>query len=65
MRIALDQEIGGFSAVLVRRLMRKTVGRSITARIACLCFTGWPYVELSGRNCKPPPTQGWEIFNRS
>jgi predicted nucleotidyltransferase len=32
MRIALDQEISGFSAVRVRRLMRKAVGRSITAR---------------------------------
>jgi hypothetical protein len=32
MRIAVDQEIAGFSAVEVRRLMRKALGRSVTVR---------------------------------
>ena len=32
MRIAVDQEIAGFSAVEVRRLMRKALGRPMTVR---------------------------------
>ena len=32
MRIEPDEEIGGFSAVQVRRLMRRAVGRSMTVR---------------------------------